>query len=96
MPAVEPGPDGLRASDLLGLTVYDTHGRPVGRIADLITEGLDDPAIVAAVVTKPPWGRLLGYERDTAAGPLLLQRLARAVLRRDSQRIGWDELRLSP
>jgi hypothetical protein len=96
MPAVEPGPNGLRASDLLGLTVYDADGRPVGRIADLITEGAGDPAIVAAVVTKPPWGRLLGYERDNAAGPKLLQRFARAVLRRDSRRIDWDELRLSP
>jgi sporulation protein YlmC with PRC-barrel domain len=90
VPAVE------RASDLLGLKVYDAEGKYLGRIADLVTEGDDDPVIVAAIVTRPPWGRLLGYERESATGPKLLELLARSVMRRDSQRIDWNDLRLSP
>jgi PRC-barrel domain len=90
VPAVE------RASDLLGLKVYDAEGKYVGRVADLVTEGDDDPVIVAAVVTRPPWGRLLGYERESATGPKLLELFARSVMRRNSQRIAWNDLRLSP
>ena len=88
MPAVE------RASDLLGMKVYDASGGYLGRIADLITNDGDRPSIVAAVVTRPPWGRLLGYERDSATGPKLLELFARAVLRRNSQRVEWADLRL--
>ena len=84
-----------RASDLLGRKVYDASGRYLGRIADLVAEEGDRPSIVAAVVTRPPWGRLLGYERESATGPKLLELFARSVMRRDSQRIDWNELRLS-
>jgi len=82
-------------SDLLGAKVYDESGRSIGRIADLITDDAETPAIVAALVTRPPWGRLLGYERDSATGPKLLELFARAALRRNSQQIAWRDLRLS-
>jgi sporulation protein YlmC with PRC-barrel domain len=88
MPGIE------RASDLLGATVYDAGGRSLGRIADLITDDSNPPAIVAAIVTRPPWGRLLGYERESATGPKLLELFARAALRRNSQRIDWRDLHL--
>jgi hypothetical protein len=46
------------------------------------------------VVTRPPWGRLLGYERKSATGPKLLELFAHAVLRRNSQQIDWPDLHL--
>jgi sporulation protein YlmC with PRC-barrel domain len=83
-----------RASDLLGQKAYDASGRYLGRIADLVADDGDRPSIVAAVVTRPPWGRLLGYERESATGPKLLELFARAVMRRNSQRVDWSDLHL--
>jgi hypothetical protein len=83
MPATEPAPPGLRASDLLGRRLDGT----AGRVTDLV---VDDGAIVAVIVTRGPWGRLLGYERDQTAGPWLLEALARWVLRRDSVEVPWS------
>jgi hypothetical protein len=93
LPAHDPGPQRLRASDLLGARAFDAAGAPIGKIADLVVE---DNAIVAANVTRGPWGRLLGYEREAARGPWLLEVAARAVLRRNSRRVPWAELRLEP
>jgi len=84
MPATEPAPPGLRASDLLGRSVDGVRGH----VTDLV---VDDGAIVAVIVTRRPWGRLLGYERDETRGPWLLEALARRVLRRDSVEIPWSE-----
>ncbi|GIM90922.1 hypothetical protein [Paractinoplanes toevensis] len=69
-------------------------GRPVagGRIADLIVD--DDHRVVAAIVVRGRWGRLLGYERDETGGPWLLERLARRVWRRNAVEVPWAELRL--
>ena len=92
MPALDPGPDGLRASDLLGRDVFDAAGTHLGRIADLVVE---DTRIVAVEVTKGIWGRLLGYERESAHGPWPLEPIARAVLRRNSRRLAWDEIHLA-
>jgi len=91
LPAAEP----RRVSDFLGAEVYDDGGRSIGRIADLITDDAETPTIVAAIVTRPPWGRLLGYERESATGPKLLELFARVTLRRNSQRVEWRDLRLS-
>ncbi|WP_426514020.1 PRC-barrel domain-containing protein [Dactylosporangium sp. McL0621] len=84
MPATDPAQAGLRASDLLGKRVDGT----AGRVTDLV---VDDGAIVAVIVTRRPWGRLLGYERDQTTGPWLLEALARWVLRRDSAEIPWSQ-----
>jgi sporulation protein YlmC with PRC-barrel domain len=81
-----------RASGILGRQVRDHDGRPLGRIADLITD--DSYRITAAIVVRGRWGRLLGYQRDEATGPWLLEQFARHVLRRDSTEIPWDDLRL--
>jgi sporulation protein YlmC with PRC-barrel domain len=83
----EPG----RTGDLLGRLVLDSEGRAVGRLADLIVD--DDHRVVAGVVVRGRWGRLLGYERDEATGPWVLEQLARHVLRIDSTRIDWADLR---
>ena len=88
MPATEPARSGLRASDLLGRPVAGPDGRTLGRVADLV---VDDGTIVAVIVTRPPWGRLLGYERDQTTGPWLLEFVARAILRRDSTEIPWAD-----
>jgi sporulation protein YlmC with PRC-barrel domain len=83
----------VRAGDLIGRHAYGSDGEDLGRIADLVVD--DDTTIVAAIVTRGPWGRLLGYERESAHGPWLLERFARAVLRRESRRVAWEDLRLA-
>jgi sporulation protein YlmC with PRC-barrel domain len=79
-----------RASDLLGRRVTGADGRDLGRVADLVVHG---DAIVAIVVTRGPWGRLLGYERDQVQGPGILEAVARRILRRNSEEIPWADVR---
>jgi len=86
-----PAGEAVRASAILGRRAYGPDGDDLGRVADLVVEDL---TVVAAIVTKGPWGRLLGYERESARGPWLLEVLARAVLRRESRRVAWEDLRL--
>jgi hypothetical protein len=83
-------------SDLLGRTVVDAAGRPLGRVVDLLAEPDPHgrPRLVAALVVRGPWGRLLGYEREQAGGPWIVEVLARAVLRRRQRRVAWPDLRL--
>jgi hypothetical protein len=84
-----------RASDLLGRVAVDPAGHPIGRVVDLVTEdGADGPQITAAIVVRGPWGRLLGYERDEAGGPWLLEAAARQILRRNMTTVPWSALRL--
>ena len=73
-----------RAGDLIGRRVAG------GRIADLITD--DENRVVAAIVVKGRWGRLLGYERDETTGPWLLEQLARRIWRRNAVEIPWADL----
>ena len=84
----------LRVSQIVRRPVTDRAGRTLGRVADVETDrGADGrERVVALVVTAGRWGRLLGYERDEATGPWILERLARAVLRRRTVRVTWDEL----
>ena len=95
---MSPDPRIGRASDILGRYVYDHAGKPIGRIADLITETAPDgtPRVTAAIVVRHRWGRLLGYERDEASGPWILEHLARIILRRNAQKVPWQNLRLAP
>jgi sporulation protein YlmC with PRC-barrel domain len=87
----------MRASELLGRTAYDTAGRPLGKIADLITTPAPDGTyeITAALVTPGHRGRLLGYERPGIQTPWLLNRLA-ILIHRGSREIPWAHLRLDP
>ncbi|HEX5198779.1 hypothetical protein ACFQS1_02295 [Paractinoplanes rhizophilus] len=75
-----------RAGDLLGRRIG------AGRIADLITD--DDGRVVAAIVVKGRWGRLLGYERAETTGPWLLEQFARRVWRRNAVEVAWADLDL--
>ncbi|MEV4701840.1 PRC-barrel domain-containing protein [Actinoplanes sp. NPDC049316] len=88
-------PRPARASDILGRPVTDRSGKPLGRVADLETEHDPDGRhrVVAAIVVRGPWGRLLGYERAERTGPWLLEQAARFVMRRSVTRVPWRDLR---
>jgi hypothetical protein len=81
---------------LIQQPAYDLTGQYLGRVADLIadTDATGRYRITEVVVSRPPWGRLLGYERDEVHGPWLLEILARAVLRRDVRRLPWSAVRI--
>jgi hypothetical protein len=85
-----------RVGTWLNLTVHDQSGEPLGRIADVETERDEDgrERVVAVLVTVPPWGRLLGYEREQVDGPWLLEWFARTVLRRNMRRVPWEQVQM--
>jgi sporulation protein YlmC with PRC-barrel domain len=87
----------MRASELLGRTVYDAKGTVLGRIADLVAEetGGGAPRVVAALVTRGRRGRLFGYERPGINGPWLIERFAR-LLHRGAREIPWGDVVLNP
>ncbi|UQS25652.1 PRC-barrel domain-containing protein [Amycolatopsis thermalba] len=84
----------VRASRLLGRRVYDVRGRPLGKVTDLITrlDPLGRERTVAVLVTPRRRGRLLGYERTSQRGPVLLAWLAK-VLHRGTREIPWSQVR---
>jgi hypothetical protein len=86
-----------RVGALLDRAVHDRDGALLGRVAGIITEtdAQGRERVVALVVTRRPWGRLLGYEHDEHTGPWLLQWLARRLLRRDVRRVAWADTDLS-
>jgi sporulation protein YlmC with PRC-barrel domain len=95
---MSPDPRARRASDILGRRVHDDTGKPIGRIADLITEPAADGTqqrVTAAIVVHHHWGRLLGYERRQMTGPWILEHLARLILRRNAQEVPWHKLRIA-
>lgn len=95
---MSPDPHTGRASDILGRRVHDDTGKPIGRIADLITEPAPDGTqqrVTAAIVVHRPWGRLLGYERRQMTRPWILEHVARLILRRNAQEVPWDKLRIA-
>lgn len=87
----------MRASDYLGRDVVDGSGRPLGRLVDIVTEPDDQgrAVVVAGVVVRGPWGRLLGYERHQVRGPWLLEWPASAILRRHQTTVPWPEIRFA-
>ena len=89
-----PEPGTIRAGRIAGRPVHDPDGRLLGNVADLITETEPDGSehVVSAYVAKRPWGRLLGYERDRATGPRLLEVLARRILRRNATVVPFTDL----
>jgi sporulation protein YlmC with PRC-barrel domain len=86
-----------RASDILGHSVYDDTGKPIGRIADLITEPAPGGTqrVTAAIVVQGHWGSLLGYERAELTAPWILEHLAQLILRRKAEQIPWHKVRLT-
>ncbi len=86
----------LVTADLIGKVAYHRSGEYLGRVADVVMA--PDPEgtwrVTHLVVSHPPWGRLLGYERDEETGPWLLVMLARRMLRRNTRRVRWREVRI--
>ena len=83
----------MLASELLGRTVRDRTGRPLGRVADLLTE-VDESGRhrVVKVLVTPRWrGRLLGFERPGIQRPWLLAQLSRA-LHHGTQEVAWEDI----
>jgi hypothetical protein len=81
---------------LLGRPVRDRSGALLGRVADIET-ATDDQGrerVVTLIVTAPPGGRLLGYEREVATGQWLIEVAARNILRRNMHRVPWAEASL--
>lgn len=87
----------MLASDLLGRTVYDASGHPIGHIADLFTS--PGPAgrteLRGVLLTPRRRGRLFGYERPGIQGPWILKRIT-GRLHRGTREIPWHEVRLTP
>jgi hypothetical protein len=83
----------MLASDLLGRTVRDRAGHPLGRVADLLTEPGEDgrQRIVRVLVVPRRRGRLLGFERPGIQRPWLLERLSR-VLHRGTREVAWEDV----
>ncbi len=96
-----PNPSGavvLRSYQLIGRPASDLAGQPLGRVLDLVIDG--DPKaparVRAALVSKGPWGRLLGYESPDERGPWLLSTLAHWIVRRHIRVVDWNDLRIDP
>ncbi|MFD5830753.1 PRC-barrel domain containing protein [Lentzea sp. NPDC060358] len=83
----------MLASDLLGRSVSDRAGRPLGRVADLLTEQDENGRHrVVKVLVTPRWrGRLLGFERPGIQPPWLLDRLS-ALLHRGTREVPWEDI----
>lgn len=88
----------MRAGELIGRTVADADGRPVGVCTDLrfwVTHGVPDTApelrLAAILVSPRHAGSLLGYERGRTRGPRLLAALVRR-LHRGMVLIPWADV----
>ncbi len=88
--------EALFGYQLLKRPAYDLTGQYLGRVADVVvdTDATGRYRITEVVVSRPPWGRLLGYERDEVTGPWLLEVLARGLLRRGMRRLPWSAVRI--
>src|SRR3954451_19993337 len=83
-------------SELIGATIRDPDGIPLGRVVDVRVRPARLPAepvlrVESVLVDRGHLGSLLGYDRDDQRGPWLL----RAVIRRMHRNlmvIAWDEL----
>ncbi|PWW53167.1 hypothetical protein [Actinokineospora spheciospongiae] len=87
----------MRASDLLGRTVLDRDGTPLGRAVDLLAApGADGVPVITAVLVAPRHrGRLLGYERPGIHRPWVIERIA-LFLHRGLREVPWDEVCWAP
>ncbi|GAB2813440.1 PRC-barrel domain containing protein [Lentzea nigeriaca] len=83
----------MLASDLLGRTVRDRAGNPLGRVADLLTEPDEHGRHrVVRVLVTPRWrGRLLGFERPGIQRPWLLERIS-YLLHRGTREVPWEDV----
>jgi sporulation protein YlmC with PRC-barrel domain len=86
----------MRASDLIGLGVYDATGERLGIVTDLrcVQDGplrgsMQAPRIAALIVSRRHTGSLLGYDRRAQQGPWLIRVLVQR-LHRHAVLVPWD------
>ena len=86
----------MRASDLLGVTVYDGHGQRLGVVTDLrcVQDGplrgsMQALRVSALIVSRRHTGALLGYDRSSQKGPWLIRVIVRR-LHRSAVLIPWE------
>jgi sporulation protein YlmC with PRC-barrel domain len=88
----------MRASDLLGLAVYDHEGHRLGLLTDLrcVQDGplrgsMQAPRIAALIVNRRRTGSLLGYDRRSQQGPWLFRTVLQR-LHRHTVLIPWESV----
>ena len=88
----------MRAGELIGRTIVDAHGRPVGVCTDIrceVREGSADTVseltLSGLLVSRRHTGSLLGYERGRTEGPWLVSALVR-WLHRGLAVVRWEDV----
>jgi sporulation protein YlmC with PRC-barrel domain len=88
----------MRASDLIGLDVYDSAEKRVGVVTDLrcrqdgpLIGAMQAPRITAIIVSGRHTGSLLGYDRHSQQGPWLIRTLVQR-LHRYAVLIQWEDV----
>jgi hypothetical protein len=88
----------MRASDLIGLDVYDSAEQRVGVVTDLrcrqdgpLIGAMQAPRVAALIVTGRHTGSLLGYDRRSQQGPWLIRVVVRR-LHRHAVLIQWEDI----
>jgi sporulation protein YlmC with PRC-barrel domain len=88
----------MRASDLLGLDVYDAGGKRIGRVTDLrcVLDGplrgaLCAPRVHALLVSKRRLNSTAGYDRHKQHGPWLIRIIVRG-LHHELQVVPWSRV----
>lgn len=77
----------MKGSELLGRTVLDETGDPIGHVVDLRLARRTDSGtggsltVTAVVVDRRSWPHRWGFGDDRTTGPLLVRGLARAAAR---------------
>lgn len=81
----------MRASDLLGRSVYDRSGRRAGYVVEIraVRDGPGGRLRTDGVIVARHRMRLFGYQRHGESGPALLRRVVR-WLHRDSKYVRWE------
>ena len=88
----------MRASDLIGLAVYDDDGQRLGAVTDLrcVQDGplrgaMQAPRVAALIVSRRHTGSLLGYDRRSQQGPWLI-RIVVQRLHRHAVLVPWESV----
>lgn len=88
----------MRASELIGLDVYDAGGQRLGVVTDLrcVQDGplrgsMQAPRVAALIVSRRHTGSLLGYDRRGQQGPWLIRTVLQR-LHRHAVLIPWQSV----
>lgn len=86
----------MRASDLIGLAVYDDDGQRLGVVTDLrcVQDGplrgaMQAPRVAEMIVSGRHTGSLLGYDRRNQQGPWLIRAIVQRM-HRHAVLVPWE------